>query len=560
MNKYIIHNKRVLIPYLVMVPFMALSSTLFAQAMEPLFDTAILREGRDLLFLALVFMGLGLIDMFFYYLHKICRERLRSEFLIGLKKDIFAGILNMDIGVFQKESPASYISLIQRDVKTINSSYFDSVCGIYRVTVSFIFTVTALSMINPWICLMNLLVAFTSVFLPRVFGKKIEKASQTASQNADAYQNVISDALLGFSTIKLFSISKKMEQQVDKRNIDNEKSEYQSKKLNFSVSYISIMCSQLGYMLTIFLGIIFVLYGKMSIGGVVAISQLIGGVLAPFEELPEFMTNLKSVKVIIAKVNKVIVRSSHIGEKEEKELEKFDIVVDNVSFRYDNQEILKNVNLTFEENKKYIILGESGCGKSTLAKTILNMYQGRTGRILLGNREVGDLPEEQLYRVVNYMQQEVFLFDDTIYNNITLYQEHSREEVNRVIETSGLKSCIEELEDGLNTVINGNGYNLSGGEKQRIGIARFLLSGARVLILDEITSNLDVVLGRKIEETVMQLPGVMVIMITHRIHRDTMAQADELVVLRGGEVQEAGTFEELMSKKGLFYSYYTISK
>jgi ABC-type multidrug transport system fused ATPase/permease subunit len=181
------------------------------------------------------------------------------------------------------------------------------------------------------------------------------------------------------------------------------------------------------------------------------------------------------------------------------------------------------------------------------------------GRVLLGKRDIKNIPDKDLYNVVNYMQQEVFLFDDSIRNNITLYKDYSPEKIRYAIECAGLKDYVESLEYGLETKINGNGYNLSGGEKQRIGIARALLAGAKVFIFDEITSNLDVATEHFVENLIMNLKDVTVIMITHRINDATLSKADEILVMKDGNIKEKGNFRELLDARGMLYGYKMIA-
>ena len=237
----------------------------------------------------------------------------------------------------------------------------------------------------------------------------------------------------------------------------------------------------------------------------------------------------------------------------------FSLSVENVQVNFDEKRALEEIDIKFEPGKKYIIMGESGCGKSTLVKLFIKMVKCSKGRVMLGRKNINEIPDDQLYSVVNYMQQEVFLFDDTIRNNITLYKEYSEEAIKNAIESAGLTEYIGSLDEGIDTKINGNGYNLSGGEKQRIGIARALIAGAKIFIFDEITSNLDTSKERYIEDLILRLSGVTVIMITHRINDITLNQSDEIVVMKNGTISEHGKYSELLKSKGLLYGYRMIN-
>lgn len=541
-------------------PAMAITSVLFSLSLEPLITVSTQGNFTLMIKMIVAFIVIVIADMSVSYFHKISRENLRKEFVIALKNDLFTGIMNKSFQEFRKEPPSYYVSMMQRDVKKISTDYFDSVCGIYRVTTSFIVTVIALIRVNPVICFINVLIAMFSVFIPKIFQERLKKNSTQASTASAEYQSVISDALIGFNTIKLYSVFSKIKKQTEERNEASEEAECNLVKTNYRIAYISIICSQVGYVMTIITSAVFVYLGKINIGTILALSQLIGGILAPFQEVPMFITSLKSVSVVVDKIKKYSeVDFDNVAETQPLD-EDYTLKAENVQVCFGDKEVLKDVEVEFKQGKKYIIMGDSGCGKSTLVKLFLKMAENTKGRVLLGNKNISDILDKQLYSVVNYMQQEVFLFDDTIRNNITLFKNYSDEELQKAIDNAGLTEYIGDLEDGVNTRINGNGYNLSGGEKQRIGIARALLAGAKVFILDEITSNLDVSKERYIEELIMNIEGVTVIMITHRINDATHNKADEVLVMKSGRIQERGTFSDLMRAKGLLYGFKMIAE
>jgi len=480
--------------------------------------------------------------------------------LIELKKDLFSGIMGMGFENFRGHPVSYYVSMVQRDVKTISTGYYDSVCGIFRIIVSFSFSFVVLIQMNPWICVLNVVIAFSSVFLPRMMRNRIQSTAKKATQYAAEYQGVVNDALQGFSTIKIFSITDQINKAVEAKNEKYEQSEYQSVKINYEASFLSITFTQFGFIATLALGAFFVLQGKITVGAVVAISQLIGGILAPFQELPLFLTNLQATKVIKEKMEEIIDRNERQEEVLPIDIDDHKLTCENLSVMFDEKTALQDVTLSFEENKKYILIGESGCGKSTLAKVLMGMVKKDKGSVLLGGKSIDSFRGEQLCQIVTYMQQDVFLFDDTLWNNITLYKDYSASEVESVIDCVGLREYVKSLEEGLNTKINGNGYNISGGERQRIGIARALLSGAQIMIMDEITSSLDVVLEKQIQETVLGLENVTVIMITHDLRKESLQKADEIIVIRKGVISEKGTYDDLMARKGLLHGYMLLNE
>lgn len=560
MKKYLYSNKKEFIMYLLTVPIMAIMSILFCKTLQPVLDIVLTGKQKDFAKYSILAICFAILDMTATALCKRSKEKYRAAFLKDVKKDIFAGIFKKDIVTFSSKGSSYYMNILNRDVYQMCESYFDALCGIYRVAVCFAVTFVTLVFISPYIALLNIAVGLLSVIIPGRFERKLNDAQNNASNNAENYIREIKDSFGGFSTIKLFNIQNKIMAKVNVANVAQEDSTYKSNMLNYYVGWISMLCTSLSYVLTIVVGTWLVLRGSMTAGMVLMISQLIGGILSPFEELPMYVAEYKSVGDLKEKIN------SMLDVSEERETDKADIMGDNtglslsnVSFSYDGEvNQIEDISVQFEPGKKYVIVGESGSGKSTLAKLIMGFYDN-SGEIKLDGVELADYKREQLYGSLNYMQQDVFLFADSLYNNITLYKKYDSECVEDVIDRAGLRELVDSLPDGLLTLVSENGSNLSGGEKQRIGIARALLSGAKYLVLDEVTASLDAIMENQIENTILDISSVGSIIITHRLNPNLLNRCDEIIVLRDGRIAEKGSFNELMQQKGYFYGFYIVN-
>ena len=560
MKKYLYSNKKEFIMYLLTVPIMAIMSILFCKALQPVLDIVLTGKQKDFAKYSILAICFAILDMTATALCKRSKEKYRAAFLKDVKKDIFAGIFKKDIVTFSSKGSSYYMNILNRDVYQMCESYFDALCGIYRVAVCFAVTFVTLVFISPYIALLNIAVGLLSVIIPGRFERKLNDAQNNASNNAENYIRDIKDSFGGFSTIKLFNIQNKIMDKVNVANVAQEDSTYKSNMLNYYVGWISMLCTSLSYVLTIVVGTWLVLRGSMTAGMVLMISQLIGGILSPFEELPMYVAEYKSVGDLKEKIN------SMLDVSEQRETDKADIMGDNtglslsnVSFSYDGEvNQIEDISVQFEPGKKYVIVGESGSGKSTLAKLIMGFYDN-SGEIKLDGVELADYKREQLYGSLNYMQQDVFLFADSLYNNITLYKKYDSECVEDVIDRAGLRELVDSLPDGLLTLVSENGSNLSGGEKQRIGIARALLSGAKYLVLDEVTASLDAIMENQIENTILDISSVGSIIITHRLNPNLLNRCDEIIVLRDGRIAEKGSFNELMQQKGYFYGFYIVN-
>lgn len=557
MLKYMKENKRLWYTYVLLVPCAIISSAAYSLAMAPLFNVVYSKNAEEFVKYSVIVIACSLADLFIHYCHKICREKLRVHYVSGLKRDIFQSLFSKDIVEFNAYSNSQYISILNKDVEKMSRCYFDSVCGIYRVTVAFLTNLILVLWINWQMAVFNIFVSLLTVFVPKLFEKRLMERQERSSENSEKYYGLLKDYLSGFNTIKIFHIQDIVKEKMEKMNQELEQSNYMSIATNYRCSWISMFCTQITYISTVVIGIYFAISGQMTVGMVMSLIQLLGGVIVPLEELPEHFSNYKSVRGIREKIQGIIEkRPEHIEDREKLEIESCEFQIRNVSFSYEKERtILNQVSAEIKSGKKYIVVGDSGCGKSTLAKLLMGFYRGNEGEILFDGRKIEAYSEKQFYEMVTYLAQDIFLFDDTLRANITLYRDYSEEELNRVIQISGLQTLISELPQGLDTVIEGNGVNFSGGEKQRIGIARALLSGAKFIIFDEVTANLDPVLGNKIEHTIMNLPETSVLYITHKWSRALLEKADEIWMMKKGQIAEQGSFKELMDLKKHFYSF-----
>ena len=561
MLRYMKENKKLFIGYVLLVPIASISSAAFSMCLEPLMNVVYTKSAAEFAKYAGLMIICSFLDMGTHYLHKICREKLRVYYVAGLKRDLFNSLYKRSITAFNASPTASYISILNQDVAKMNTCHFDSVCGFYRVSVSFLVNLALVIYMNPIVAALNIATSSISLLIPRLFEKKLAKKQEVSSENSEHYYGLLNDFLKGFSTIKLFHIQSMIKERMERANRKLEHSNYDSVTANYTAGWVSMLCSQLSFVLTTILGVFFALKGYMTVGGVVAISQLIGGIVVPFEELPMHLANYKSVKSIQEKIERIMdVEEGADGGQEGQQkvaLKNCDITLENVAFSYDeNTPLIQNVSLKMEEGKKYILVGGSGSGKSTLAKLMMGFYPCSAGKILMDGRSIFEYPESQFYHQVTYLEQSIFLFDDTLLHNITLYGAYTKEEVQRAVRLAGLEALVAELPNGLETMIQENGQNFSGGEKQRIGIARALLAGARFMILDEVTASLDPALASDIEQMIMENENMGVLLITHKWSEALLRKSDKIFVMNKGKLVEQGSFDELMELKEYFYSYY----
>ena len=282
-------------------------------------------------------------------------------------------------------------------------------------------------------------------------------------------------------------------------------------------------------------------------------------VLQPIGTIPTCIAERKAARALIEKIAEAI----NANVREETESESFElrdgIKISNLSFGYqEDKQVLADIDLDFKLGKKYAVVGASGSGKSTLLSLLMASYPNYSGSITYDGRELREINSADLYEVESIIQQNVFVFNATIRDNITMFREFPEDEIESAIRLSGLSELIAEK--GADYLCGENGSGLSGGEKQRISIARSLLKKSQVLLVDEATAALDAETAFRVSSALLALDGITCIVVTHNLDATLLSKYDSIITLKNGKIAESGRFDELIEKKGYFYSLFTVSQ
>ena len=546
MNRYLRADRLILTIYIAAVPFMAIASVFFCFSLKPITDAAVSGSFSQFLYAAAAGIFWALMDNVAQGGHKLIREKLRVVFVSGLRQDVYEGIMRKSVSSFNTATVPQYVSMLNSDVDKINSCYFDSVCGFYRVAVCFSISLATVIYQNVAIAGLTLLTGVVSLLFPFLFEKKVVEKQTASSRKSAEFYSLLQDFLYGFTTIRLFHVKEIAGRRMKTANQNLENANYQTTRAVYLSSWVSITWTEVSYILTIILGVWFCRKGLLSVGAVMMISQLTGGIIAPFEELPELISSYKSVKEIRDKL--LALTQEPVPEGNTQAALRMDdsgYCIRNLSYSVQGKKILKGAELCVKPGEKVMLLGRSGSGKSTLVKLMAGFLEPEDGSICLGGHTVKAYTEKELYRHVTYLEQDIFLFEDTLRNNITMYKDYDEKELEKAVSNSGLSELIAALPRGLDTMVENGGKNFSGGEKQRIGIARALLAGSRFLLLDEMTTGLDPLMARSIEEKILSNPEVAVVLITHQLSERTMRMCDKIAVLEDGKITEKGSCDSV---------------
>lgn len=542
MKKYFRNDLYAGIAYLICVPVSCWSSVKFALSIQPIMDSILTMDAIVFQRVALACACWGALDICLLLLVEFICLRLLKTINISLKEDLCRAVLGMSYQNYTGENN-DYLSILNNDTKAISSCYFLSWLSLYRVIWSFLVSVITAIKLSSVITAIVFFVGIISVLIPRLLGDKIDKLQLTLSEQKEEYCRIVNDILCGFSTIKTTRSESFFEKKHNSSNVKTENLAYRINRTVYFSTWFSMLCSSAVYILTVILGGILVLHGKMTAGFVVSISQLIGGIVAPLEQVPQLLTQIRSVKSICKKCETILDVQEPLPLQKTKE-EKLECK--EVLFYYNNtQNGIERFCYEFEMGKKYLLVGISGGGKSTVGKLIAGLYECKKGSI----QYPGSVTER---KDLMYVTQQSHIFCDTLRNNITLGKIYSDDEILTVLERCALTEFVLKLPHGLDEILQEK-YSCSGGEAARISLARAILRNPKILISDEITAHLDSHTSNKIDEMILCLKNILLLTITHKMKEELAEQYDSILCIKNGQLVESGTMQELMEKKGEFY-------
>lgn len=544
---------------IITISLVALASICFDFLMGFIVD--IFASGDSDKFLIITISSISLIIVMFLteYIDGLVMSSYIKNTVNYLRTDIFSKIINKDIKDFSLDNSGKYISILYNDLKIIEDNFFNNLFQVISCFISFIISLVVLFSISPTIVIFISIFGVLGFIIPNALSKKLVIQKNEYSQNLEQVTSITKDLFSGFEVIKGFNISNKINEifKTASTNVETSKKKY-------SILEGIIRGFSLSFSVTIYLGVLllggYLMYKKsITVGTAIIIIQLSTHIVGPVKLSISLINQIRSVAMIADKIEEIL-EDTH-DDFENIKLENFSksICIENLNFSYtEERKALDNINLTFDKNKKYAIVGESGSGKSTLIKLLMRYYNDYDGKILIDNSNLKNIYSCDLYKNMSMIQQNIFMFDDSIKENIRLYSNHDDKDILDACKRSGLDKLLNKLPNGINSLVGENGNKLSGGEKQRIAIARALINNTQILILDESTSALDNETAYNLENSLLNLENLTLITVTHKLIKNILNRYDEIIVMKNGKIIEKGNFEDLINIKGYFYSLYTI--
>lgn len=539
----------------------AIASLLVSWLIQQLID---LISGYDTGFtlLQLTIITLGLIGvvavagLISYHSRPIFITRGISQY----KEYVFGELTKKNISAFSDENSSAYISALTNDIQTIEQGYLWNTFSILESLLTFGGAIVLMICYSPLLTLIATGLSLLPLIASIAMGNKVAAEEKKVSDRNEIYTSTLRDSLGGFSVIKSFKAEAQMIR-IFKDNVKElAKAQCGKFKMRILVGMLGSVAGVAAQLGVFIFGAYLALSGKgVTAGTTIIFVQLMNYVLSPIGTIPTCIAERKAAKALVEKIADAL--NSNVREETETEHKKLErcIAIKNLSFGYEPEKlVLHNINCVFELGNKYAIVGASGSGKSTLLNLLMASYQNYDGTICYDDTELREISSSNLYEIESIIQQNVFVFNATIKDNITMFRDFTEEQINEAIRLSGLSALIEEK--GADYLCGENGSGLSGGEKQRISVARSLLKKSQVLLVDEATAALDAETAYQVSSAILSLKDVTSIVVTHSLDEGLLEQYDGILTLKNGSIVESGTFNDLIAEKGYFYSLFTISQ
>lgn len=471
----------------------------------------------------------------------------------------FSRLTQKSLRSFSKEGTALYVSALTNDCTSIENNYLASTFTLIELLFCFLGALIMMLYYSPMMLVLAVALSFLPVAVSMTAGNRLTEQEKEISKKNERFVSIVNELLSGFPVIKSFRAETQASRLFSQRN---EQAEEAKKNKRRTEQLISLLANDAGIIaqMGIFLaGAWLAISGKgVTAGVVIVFVQLMNYILNPISQVPLLWSNRKAAIALMEKLSDAL--SENVREEGREKLNGFSekIEVKDLTYGYEPEShVLKDLDVQFDAGKSYAIVGGSGSGKSTLLNLLMGSSSNYQGEICIDGVSIKNIESESLYQLMTSVQQNVFVFNDTIRNNVTMFHEFPDKEVTLALERSGLSEFIEKR--GEDFVCGENGANLSGGERQRISIARALLRKSPILLVDEATAALDAATARAVSFSILNLVGMTRIVVTHRLEEAILRRYDKILVMKNGTICEQGNFDTLMQQKGQFYSLFQIA-
>ena len=560
MKQLIKNHQKAFYAFMIFNILVPLSNIAFAYSIKGIIDSGMSKNKEDLTQAILVGAGVIFIYAGLNFISFQLRNKLVRKIMSGYKNKVFQSILDRDYREFSKETSGKFISILTENMKKIEQDYLYQFFHISKNFSLMIFSLIAMFIGNWFLTLLVIIASVIPMMSTGFIGQKSARLQNSAMIAEQKYLAKVKDIIAGFLVIKSFNLKEIIYQDYSHESENLDEIYFIKGKFDILANIISQLSGMIVFLVAFGGGMYLVFNDYTSIGSVTAIVQLVNFVVMPLNEIGVGISKFREGQVTLEAFKVYDVPEFQKGKTKEY----FDEVItfSNVDFSYPNTEerIFNHLSLKIQKGEKIAIVGRSGSGKSTLLNLLLRFYDVTSGDISIDNEDLQAISIESLYNLMTVVQQDVYIFDDTLKANITLNQSFTEYDIKQAVQQSGLESYVLENELGLQALCGENGSNLSGGQKQRLSIARALIRKTPILLLDEATSSLDNQVTTEIENSILKIQDLTALVVTHKLNEPILKKYDRILFMKDGRIVEDGSFEDLMDRKDEFYQMFKFSE
>lgn len=487
------------------------------------FDYAIKLDGK----MFFIYTCISILCWASYFYLNFILSKSQSRLIIKLNSHVrnkmLSNLINKGFYEFYSTDTGNYLSSLTTNIKQIETFAWEPFFnGIGRMG-QIMWSLIALAYLDWSLISLAGITLVIMFFVPKFFQNKLEHLGEAFSTVLGKSTSKFKEILLAFGVFKSFNKENLFISLGNRYGQSTEQINYElnitKDKISLFLAFLNVLMQLLSDLLILWL----VLKGRLSLAVLVGGSNLISSVSNGFNEVNRSRLSIASCKSYFEDAENVIIN-------QKKEIKDFAIrkriEVKNLTFSYSEKVVFRNLNIVFYIGKKHLILGRSGSGKSTLLKILLGWFDKYDGQILYDGVDLRTIPSSHLNKDIGYIDQNLFLFNDSIKNNITLYDNYDDEKIRGSLYESSLNEDIEHMPDGIDTIVGENGNNISEGQKQRVVIARALIHGKSILFVDEGTSSLDKDNSLRIEKTLLNNEKLTLVYIAHSITNESLKKFD----------------------------------
>lgn len=484
---------------------------------------------------------------------------LKDRYICNAKRDVkhkmFVKLLGLNTSnIFETTSSGEYISIFTNDITLLEQRFFNQIISLISGIFSIAILGTSFIALNAKLAFAILVFGFITMFVPVAFSKKLNQKNLEYSVHISEFTQKLKEYFVAYPTIKNYSIEESIAQKFDEKNQASEDAKFEADYIISLANNVGMLLSWFMQFIGVGLGIMFVVKGEILIGTVIAAQSFASDLALPLQNIIVNFNSIRSVKEIVKKLeclSSEYEKKEEVQKDEENDSAKFDVTTkcdihfNELYLQVGNKKIIDHFTFDFESGKKYLVVGLNGSGKSSVFKALKKWFSNYSGSILINETDISQLRNEELSKIVSYLNENVSLFSGLIRDNISLFRDYNQESFENSISSA-------HIELDLDREVIDEGRNISSGEQRRIEIARSLLKSVKVLIFDEVVSTLDIETAYEIEKLALGCNDKTVIFISHNFSGKLIHEYDEILVMENGKLLSHGTYDELIQKCDYF--------